>query len=479
MISLRVSMIYFLYVIFTGAYYNRKPGPEPSQKSCCLSSPSYFGLHNPGAPASVKNGSVSQDDDCAWVHYVQWTGLSPGADPANWDTITYKYDLSGRRIRKNVDGYTTTYLYDGDHVIAEYDGNNNLVRKYVYGPRVDEPVCMIDVADSNAVYYYHYDGLGSVVALSDTEGDTVQTYEYSIYGHVAAEDPNHPNPYLFTGRRFDVETGLYYYRARYYSPYIGRFLQTDPVAYGYAYCGNNPVGCVDPSGLFTLVDLVKRPVSIIPWPTKDEDDKRVDISLCAKTHSVFYESYGMRVTPGRAIKFGTGKEFLVGLIFATTFWGPIGNLYVFSHGWLYGSADARMHNGGFWGQGPGDPSWAGFYGVKSGADHEDARDLMDLEILIKVGLIKFAPEGKIFLEGCRVGAYGTFASELGRITKRKVIAAYGGSNEADYGKNWVRFRSAPETIVERLDGQYDGWMEFDPLGKKRQIGEYITVPNDL
>jgi RHS repeat-associated protein len=93
-----------------------------------------------------------------------------------------------------------------------------------------------------------------VVALSDSAGDTVQTYEYSVYGQVAAEDPCHPNPYMFTGRRFDIETGLYYYRARYYNPYIGRFLQTDPVGYDaginwYMYCANNPVGLVDPSGM--------------------------------------------------------------------------------------------------------------------------------------------------------------------------------------------------------------------------------------
>jgi uncharacterized protein RhaS with RHS repeats len=104
------------------------------------------------------------------------------------------------RIKKTLDGYATTYLYDGDHIIAEYDGNNNLVRKYVYGPRVDEPVCMIDLADSNAVYYYHFDGLGSVVALTDANGTCVQTYEYSVYGHVAASDPNNPNPFMFTGR---------------------------------------------------------------------------------------------------------------------------------------------------------------------------------------------------------------------------------------------------------------------------------------
>jgi RHS repeat-associated protein len=142
---------------------------------------------------------------------------------------------------------------DGDQCIAEYDANDVLLRKYVYGPGIDQPICMIEVADANAAYFYHFDALGSVVALSDADGETVQVYEYDVYGQVAASDPNHPNRFMFTGREFDAETGLYYYRARYYNPTIGRFLQTDPTGYAdglnlYQYCSNNPWNRTDALG---------------------------------------------------------------------------------------------------------------------------------------------------------------------------------------------------------------------------------------
>ncbi len=87
---------------------------------------------------------------------------------------------------------------------------------------------------------------------------TTSSYIYSIYANYTSTGLV-GNPYMFTGRRFDIETGLYYYRARYYNPHIGRFMQTDPVGYSaginwYLYCGNNPLAFVDPSGLLRYRD---------------------------------------------------------------------------------------------------------------------------------------------------------------------------------------------------------------------------------
>jgi RHS repeat-associated protein len=195
-----------------------------------------------------------------YVDDVGWTGALPAVPPpepaaTNWRYLEYTYDVSGRRIEKKYDEEVVTkYVYDGDRCIAEYNAYNQLKRKYIYGPGVDEPVCMIDTMTSPPVTsYYHFDALGSVVALTNASGNTVEVYEYDVYGRVGATDESHPNRFMFTGREFDKETGLYYYRARCYNSSIGRFLQTDTIGYKdglnlYAYCHNNPGNRTDPYG---------------------------------------------------------------------------------------------------------------------------------------------------------------------------------------------------------------------------------------
>lgn len=124
------------------------------------------------------------------------------------------------------------------------------VARYAQTENIDEPLAMLR---SSATSYYHADGLGSVTSISNTAGALAQTYTFDSFGKQTASSGSLTNPFQYTGRESDAETGLYYYRARYYDPTVGRFISEDPTGFKggsnfYPYVTNDPANQTDPMG---------------------------------------------------------------------------------------------------------------------------------------------------------------------------------------------------------------------------------------
>ena len=139
----------------------------------------------------------------------------------------YTYDAFGRRMSKEVNGVKTQFRYDGQNLILEMDAQDSVTANYTFGPGVDNPL-MMQRNDKN--YYYVKDGLGSVAALTDSMANVVHEYKYSVFGEIIEETGDGiENPFTYTSREYDKETGNYYYRMRYYESRIGRFISEDPL----------------------------------------------------------------------------------------------------------------------------------------------------------------------------------------------------------------------------------------------------------
>ena len=186
-------------------------------------------------------------------------------------TASYAYDVLERRIAKAVDSSQRAYIYDlspsdpmaYDDIILEFeiDGLPILSRRWAHSAAIDEPIDFEDysastLAGTGSERSMYGDRQKSILLVTDTSNSIVlAAYQYGIFGEITQTQGSLAQPYGYTGRKYDVESGLYYYRARAYDPNVGKFLQVDPIEFAsgtyslYSYVSNQPTKYSDPSGL--------------------------------------------------------------------------------------------------------------------------------------------------------------------------------------------------------------------------------------
>jgi RHS repeat-associated protein len=195
-------------------------------------------------------------------------------------SITLSYD-SALRLYQAVGGVTTRMAYDGVNLVAEYDGSNALQRRYVHGPAADEPIVWYEGSGTSDRRFLHGDERGSILAVTNSSGTIIATNNYDEHGIPGASNLGR---FQYTGQAWLPEISMHYYKARIYSPTLGRFLQADPVGYDagmnlYAYVRADPINRTDPPGTFpTDIGGDDGPDSGLD-PTRFVDERKVNCRI--------------------------------------------------------------------------------------------------------------------------------------------------------------------------------------------------------
>ena len=202
-----------------------------------------------GGASYTYDGNGNLKSNSTWTYtYDTENHLTAASETGT--SVSYVYDGLHRQIQKTVGSTKSYYIYSGWQRIADYAGQGGaLQNRYVYGVGLDEP--LIQVTSGGTLTFYHPNSQGSIIGVSNSSGAIVNKNAYGPNGEISSVAGT---TFGFCGQRYDADTGLYYYKRRYYSPAIGRFLQPDPIGYNgrglnlYTYVSDNPLQYVDPLG---------------------------------------------------------------------------------------------------------------------------------------------------------------------------------------------------------------------------------------
>ena len=191
------------------------------------------------------NGNMTSDG----THSYTWDARSRLSQIDLGNTASFMYDPFGRRVSKTIVGAQTGFLFDGPDPVQELSGTTPTANLLTGG--LDEYFTRTDSAGARN---FMTDPLGSTVALADSNGALQTQYTYDPFGNTTLSGGGTTNSFAYTGRELDA-AGVYYYRERYYSPTLQRFVSEDPIGFGggqsnlYAYVGDNPLNRTDPTGM--------------------------------------------------------------------------------------------------------------------------------------------------------------------------------------------------------------------------------------
>jgi RHS repeat-associated protein len=226
------------------------------------------------------NGNLTSDGSRTYT----WDSRNRLKTIAGTATASFAYDAFGRRGGATVSGATTSFLYDGANISQELTGAS-VKATILGGLGIDEIFRRTDAAGPRT---FLTDPLGSALALADDAGVARTQYTYTPYGATTAAGDASSNPFQYTGRENDG-TGLYYYRARYYNPSLGRFISQDPLGLGgginrYAYALSDPINFIDPLGLVSLREILAQIGAVGPIDANTANNL-ADQSLAAAQNS--------------------------------------------------------------------------------------------------------------------------------------------------------------------------------------------------